>query len=132
MSKLATMFIKYDMNERWMRALMDMDLTDSSSRQLSECQYLESLVFRLGDKVDVRVKQVNLDDRKIDLELLSAESPSGKSRMPKGHKGQQRNSKKGDKNNRGKRSNKRKSSNKKPSGQKNSRGQASSKGRNKS
>ncbi|WP_370259446.1 ribonuclease R [Idiomarina sp.] len=89
-------------------------------------------VFRLGDKVDVRVKQVNLDDRKIDLELLSAESPSGKSRMPKGHKGQQRNSKKGDKNNRGKRSNKRKSSNKKSSGQKNSRGQASSKGRNKS
>ena len=45
-------------------------------------------VFRLGDKVEVRVKQVNLDDRKIDLELLSAESPTGKSRMPKGNKGQ--------------------------------------------
>ena len=52
MTKLATMFIKYDMSERWMRALMDMNLTDSSSRQLSECQYLESLVFRLGNKIE--------------------------------------------------------------------------------
>ena len=52
MTKMATMFIKYDMNERWMRALMDSNLTDTSSRQLSECQYLESLVFRLGDKIE--------------------------------------------------------------------------------
>ena len=52
MTKMATMFIKYDMSERWMRALMDMNLTDTSSRQLSECQYLESLVFRLGNKIE--------------------------------------------------------------------------------
>jgi len=52
MTKMATMFIKYDMSERWMRALMDTNLTDTSSRQLSECQYLESLVFRLGDKIE--------------------------------------------------------------------------------
>jgi len=52
MTKMATMFIKYDMSERWMRALLDMDLTDSSSKQLSECQYLESLKFRLGDKIE--------------------------------------------------------------------------------
>ena len=52
MSKLATMFVKYDMNERWMRALMDMDLNESSSKQLSECQYLESLTFRLGDNIE--------------------------------------------------------------------------------
>jgi radical SAM superfamily enzyme YgiQ (UPF0313 family) len=52
MTKMATMFIKYDMSERWMRALMDMDLTDSSSKQLSECQYLESLVFRLGSGIE--------------------------------------------------------------------------------
>lgn len=52
MTKLATMFIKYDMNERWMRALMDMDLNESSSKQLSECQYLESLTFRLGDGIE--------------------------------------------------------------------------------
>ena len=49
---MATMFIKYDMSERWMRALIDTNLTDTSSRQLSECQYLESLVFRLGDKIE--------------------------------------------------------------------------------
>ena len=52
MTKLATMFIKYDMSERWIRALMDLDLNASSSRQLSECQYLESLTFRLGDQVE--------------------------------------------------------------------------------
>tara|TARA_B100000700_G_scaffold16477_1_gene16318 strand:+ start:2136 stop:4493 length:2358 start_codon:yes stop_codon:yes gene_type:complete len=89
-------------------------------------------VFRLGDKVDVRVKQVNLDDRKIDLELLNAESPTGKSRMPKGNKGNPKGPKKGGKNNRGKRSNKRKSGNNKPTGEKQNRGQASSKGRTKS
>ena len=52
MTKMATMFIKYDMSERWMRALLDIDLNDSSSRQLGECQYLESLKFRLGDKIE--------------------------------------------------------------------------------
>ena len=31
MTKMATMFIKYDMSERWMRALIDIDLNDSSS-----------------------------------------------------------------------------------------------------
>ena len=41
-------------------------------------------VFRLGDSVKVKVKDVNLDDRKIDLSLLEATSPSGKKRdMPK-------------------------------------------------
>lgn len=38
-------------------------------------------VFRLGDKARIRVKSVNLDERKIDLELLSAESPTGVTRM---------------------------------------------------
>jgi len=52
MTKMATMFIKYDMSERWMRALLDIELTDTSSRQLGECQYLESLKFRLGDKIE--------------------------------------------------------------------------------
>ncbi|RUO60521.1 ribonuclease R [Pseudidiomarina insulisalsae] len=39
-------------------------------------------VYRLGDKVKVRVRSVDLDERKIDLTLLSAESPSGKQRLP--------------------------------------------------
>ena len=58
MTKMATMFIKYDMSERWMRALMDVDLTDSSSRQLGECQYLESLKFRLGDKIEEEFDEI--------------------------------------------------------------------------
>ena len=29
-----------------------MDLNESSSKQLSECQYLESLTFRLGDNIE--------------------------------------------------------------------------------
>ncbi|EKE83664.1 ribonuclease R [Idiomarina xiamenensis] len=37
-------------------------------------------VYRLGDKVRVNVRAVNLDDRKIDLNLLAAESPDGKVR----------------------------------------------------
>ena len=40
------------MSERWMRALMDTNLTEESSKQLSECQYLESLTFRLGDDIE--------------------------------------------------------------------------------
>lgn len=39
-------------------------------------------IYRLGDKVRIKVRSVNLDERKIDLALLSAESPSGKERMP--------------------------------------------------
>ena len=58
MTKLATMFIKYNMSERWMRALMDMNLTDESSKQLSECQYLESLTFRLGDDIEEHFDEI--------------------------------------------------------------------------
>jgi len=58
MTKMATMFIKYDMSERWMRALIDTELNDSSSRQLSECQYLESLKFRLGDKIEEEFDEI--------------------------------------------------------------------------
>ncbi len=58
MTKLATMFIKYNMSERWMRALMDIDLTEDSSRQLSECQYLESLKFRLGEDIEDQFDEI--------------------------------------------------------------------------
>ncbi|MBY6064688.1 ribonuclease R [Pseudidiomarina sediminum] len=43
-------------------------------------------VYRLGDKVRIRVRSVNLDERKIDLTLLAAESPTGKERMPRAEK----------------------------------------------
>ncbi len=58
MTKLATMFIKYNMSERWMRALMDMDLTEDSSKLLSECQYLESLTFRLGEGIEDQFDEI--------------------------------------------------------------------------
>ena len=58
MTKLATMFIKYNMSERWMRALMDMSLTEESSKQLSECLYLESLTFRLGDDIEEHFDEI--------------------------------------------------------------------------
>lgn len=43
-------------------------------------------VYRLGDKVKVQVKAVDLDERKIDLSLLNATSPSGKKRNNKSGK----------------------------------------------
>ena len=52
MTKMATMFINYQMDERWMRALIDMDLNETASRQLSECVYYENLMFRMGKKLD--------------------------------------------------------------------------------
>jgi radical SAM superfamily enzyme YgiQ (UPF0313 family) len=47
--KMTTMFVKYNISEEWMRALIDMNMTESARRQLSEAQYLDSLTFRLGE-----------------------------------------------------------------------------------
>lgn len=51
LAKLSTFFIKYGIDERWIRSLIQLDLTEESSRAISECNYLESLVFRQGEKV---------------------------------------------------------------------------------
>ena len=51
LTKMATFFVKYNVDERWMRSFIDMELTESASRQFSECTYLESLMFRLGEGV---------------------------------------------------------------------------------
>ena len=40
------------------RALIDVDLNDSSSKQLSESQYLESLKFRLGNKIEEEFDEI--------------------------------------------------------------------------
>lgn len=47
-TKMATMFVKYNLDERWIRAFIEMELTESASKQLAECQLLESLIFRQG------------------------------------------------------------------------------------
>ena len=38
--------------------IIDMDLNESSSKQLSECQYLESLTFRLGDNIEHELNDI--------------------------------------------------------------------------
>jgi radical SAM superfamily enzyme YgiQ (UPF0313 family) len=51
-SKLAAFFVKYNVDERWMRALIEMDLNDAASKRISESTYYESLRFQLGDQID--------------------------------------------------------------------------------
>ena len=58
LSKLATFFIKYNVEERWMRAMMEMNLTEDASRAVSENNYLESLIFRLGPEAESSFAEV--------------------------------------------------------------------------
>ncbi|MBF0328710.1 MAG: cobalamin-dependent protein [Nitrospirae bacterium] len=51
LSKLGTFFIKYNIDEQWIRSLIDIELTDKASKSISESNYLESLIFRQGDHV---------------------------------------------------------------------------------
>ena len=57
-SKLAAFFVKYNVDERWMRALIEMDLNDAASKQISESTYYESLRFQLGDQIDQEFDQI--------------------------------------------------------------------------
>jgi len=41
-----------------MRAFINMDLTNEASKQLSECQYMESLVFRNGKITDDEFEEI--------------------------------------------------------------------------
>ena len=51
-SKLAAFFVKYNVEERWMRAIIEMDLNNTASKRISESTYYESLRFQLGDQID--------------------------------------------------------------------------------
>lgn len=51
-TKFAAFFVKYKVEERWMRALIEVDLNDAAAKKLGECIYYESLRFRMGKKVD--------------------------------------------------------------------------------
>lgn len=46
--KLATFFVKYNIDERWMRVLLDIDFSDNTSQALSMERYYECVVDRLG------------------------------------------------------------------------------------
>jgi radical SAM superfamily enzyme YgiQ (UPF0313 family) len=48
--KLATFFVKYTIDERWMRALIDINFTESASHALSMERYYECVVDRLGSR----------------------------------------------------------------------------------
>ena len=51
-AKLAAFFVKYKVDERWIRALIEMDLNDAAAKRIGESVYYESLRFRLGDQID--------------------------------------------------------------------------------
>ncbi|MBW1854627.1 MAG: cobalamin-dependent protein [Deltaproteobacteria bacterium] len=48
--KLATLFVKYGIDERWMRVLIDIDFDDQTSRYLSAVRYYECVTDRLGER----------------------------------------------------------------------------------
>jgi radical SAM superfamily enzyme YgiQ (UPF0313 family) len=47
--KLATFFVKYNVDEMWMRILLNVDFTDETSQAISMGKYYECVVDRLGD-----------------------------------------------------------------------------------
>jgi hypothetical protein len=62
-SKLAAFFVKYNVEERWMRALIEMDLNDAASKRISESTYYESLRVKLGDQVDQEFDKILANTR---------------------------------------------------------------------
>lgn len=44
--KLCPMFIKYDVDDHWMKAMIELDMPDEASRKLSECHYFDSIKYR--------------------------------------------------------------------------------------
>lgn len=48
--KLATFFVKYNVDEMWMRILLNVDFSDETSQAISMGKYYECVVDRLGDK----------------------------------------------------------------------------------
>jgi len=62
--KLATLFVKYNISERWMRALIDIDLDDEASKELSSVRYFECINDRLKGK-DKKIFEKILRNTKI-------------------------------------------------------------------
>lgn len=48
--KLGTLFVKYNIDERWMRALINIDFDDQTSQHLSMVRYYECVTDRLKEK----------------------------------------------------------------------------------
>lgn len=56
--KLATLFVKYNIDEHWMRALINVDLTDEVSKQLSSVRYRDCIVDRLKNDGETVFEEV--------------------------------------------------------------------------
>lgn len=48
--KLATPFVRFGVDERWMRAMIDVDFDDETSKNLSLARYHDCVVDRLGER----------------------------------------------------------------------------------
>lgn len=48
--KLATLFVKYNVSERWLRALIEIDLNDEAAKALAAARYFECVSDRLNGK----------------------------------------------------------------------------------
>jgi len=44
------MFVKYNIDEHWIRALLDVDFNDAASKQLSVTRYRDCVIDRYGEK----------------------------------------------------------------------------------
>lgn len=56
--KLATLFVKYGIEERWMRPLIDIDFDDQASQGLSLARYYECVTDRLKEKGEEIFKDI--------------------------------------------------------------------------
>lgn len=57
-TKLASFFVKYNVDERWMKSLIEMDLNDMASQKIGETIYYESLRFRLGRQTEEEFDEI--------------------------------------------------------------------------
>lgn len=56
--KLGTMFVKYNIGEEWMRALIDVDFDDETSKKLSEVRYKECISDRVKDVIPNEINKI--------------------------------------------------------------------------
>ena len=56
--KLGTLFVKYNVGERWMRALINLDFDETTSQQLSMVRYHDCVVDRLEEKGEELFEQI--------------------------------------------------------------------------
>ena len=58
LSKLATFFIKYNIEERWIRCLINADLPSEASEAISQNNYLEALIVRQGESAKDNFEEI--------------------------------------------------------------------------